>query len=98
MLSTPEVEKVDSKCMRVDAMTKKGEVILYEECKHLLDLRDEIGTKCDSKYAKREAKSGLNRKYFWMHKEEDILFNGMKAVYYILNNQVKVTMNHFYHI
>ena len=33
-----------------------------------------------------------------MNKEEDILFNGMKAIYKILNNQDKVTMLHFYHI
>ena len=38
--SRPEKDNIDSKRMRVDAMTKKGEVILYEECKHLLDLRD----------------------------------------------------------
>ena len=31
-------------------------------------------------------------------KEEDILFNGMKVVYKILNHKYEVTMKHFYHI
>ena len=30
MCSTPEVDKIDSKRMRVDAMTKKGEVSFSE--------------------------------------------------------------------
>ena len=30
MVSTPEVDKIDSKRMHVDAMTKKGEVIFLE--------------------------------------------------------------------
>ena len=47
---------------------------------------------------KREAKAHLNHKYYWVHKEEYILFNGMKDVYNILNNKYKVTMKHFYHI
>ena len=98
MRSTPEKDKIDSKFMRVDAMTKKGEVSFSKECKRLLDLRDEIGTKGDKKHAKREAKARLNNKYYWVHKEEDILFNGMNAVYKIMNNQDKVTMKHFYHI
>ena len=38
--------------MRVEAVTKKGEVSFAKECKHLLDLRDEIGTKGDKKHAK----------------------------------------------
>ena len=33
MRSTPEVEKIDSKCMRIDAITKKGEVSLAKECR-----------------------------------------------------------------
>ena len=57
MISTPEVDNIDSKRMRVDAMTKKGEVSFSEECKRLLDLCDEIGTKGDKKHAKREAKA-----------------------------------------
>ena len=52
MRSTSEVENIDSKRMRVDAMTKKGEVIFAKECKNLLDLCDEIGTKGDKKHAK----------------------------------------------
>ena len=44
MRSTPEVDKIDSKCMRVDAMTEKGEVIFSKECNCLLDICDEIGT------------------------------------------------------
>ena len=69
MRSTPEKDKIDIKPMRVDAMTKKGEVRFSEECKNLLDLRDEIGTKGDKKHAKSEAKVCLNHKYFWIHKE-----------------------------
>ena len=53
--STPELEKIDSKSMRVDAMIKKVEVRFAEECKRLLDIRDEIGTKGDKKHAKSEA-------------------------------------------
>ena len=95
MHSTPEEDKIDIKCMRVDAMTKKGEVSFSESCKHLLDLHEEISTKGDKKHAKRKAKARLNHKYYWVHKKEDILFNGMKAVYKILNNQDKVKMKHF---
>ena len=91
---TPEKDKIDSKCVCVKAMTEKGEVSFVEECKRLLGLRDEIGTKGDKKHAKREAKARLNHKYYWVHKEEDTLFNGMKAVYKILNNKDKVTMKH----
>ena len=98
MSSTPEVDNIDSMRMHVDAMTKKGEVSFSEECKRLLDLRDKIGTKSDKKHAKIEAKARLKHKYYWVHKEEDIIFNCMKAVYKVLNNQDKVTMKFFYHI
>ena len=98
MRSTPEVDKIDSKRMRVDAMTEKGEVSFSEECKRLMDICDEIGTKGDKKHSKREAKARLKHKYYWLHKEEDILFNGMKTIYKILNNQDKVTMRNFYHV
>ena len=54
-----EVENIDSKRMRVDAMTERGEVRFSEECKHLLDIRDEIGTKGDKKHAKRKAKARI---------------------------------------
>ena len=57
MRSTPEKHKIDSKRMRVEAMIEKGEVSFSEECKRLLDLRDEIGTKSDKKHAKREDKA-----------------------------------------
>ena len=97
MRSTPEKDKIDSKRMSVEAMTEKGEVSFAEECKCLLDLRDEIGTKSDKKHAKYEANARLDHKYYWMHKEEDTLFNSMKAVYKILNNKDKVSMKHFYH-
>ena len=40
----------------------------------------------------------MKHKYYCFHKEEKIFFNGIKAVYKILNNQDKVTMKHFYHI
>ena len=98
MLSTPEIDKIDIKCMRVYAMTEMGEVSFDKECKRSLDLCDEIVTKGDKKYAKREAKARLKHKYYWAHKEKDTLFNGMKAVYKILNNQDKLTMKQFYHI
>ena len=62
MISTPELDKIDSKRMSVDAMTYKGEVSFAEECKSLLDLCDKIGTKGDKKHAKHEAKSRLNHK------------------------------------
>ena len=55
--------------MRVDSMTQKGEVIFAEEYKRLLVIRGEVGTKGDQKHAKREAKSRLNQKYYWVHKE-----------------------------
>ena len=64
MSRTPEVDNIDSECMRVDAMTDKGEVRFAEECKGLLDLWDAIGTKGDKKHAKCEAKSQLNQKYY----------------------------------
>ena len=37
MRSTPEKDKIYSKCMRVEAMAEKGEVSFSEECKCLLD-------------------------------------------------------------
>ena len=98
MRSMPEVDKIESKRISVDVMTEKGEVSFYVKWKFLMDLSDEIGTKGDKKHTKREAKARLKHKYYWAHKEEDILFNGMRAVYKILNNQDKVTMKHFYHI
>ena len=54
--------------MHGDAMTKMGEVSFAGECKRLLDLLDEIGTKGDKKYAKLEAKTILKHKYYWGHK------------------------------
>ena len=64
----------------------------------ILDICEGIGTKGDKKHAKHKAKSRLKHIYYWLHKGEDIIFNVMKAVYKILNNQDKVTMKHFYHI
>ena len=49
MRSTPEVDNIESKRMRVDAMTEKVEVSFAEEYKRLLDICDEIGTKGDKK-------------------------------------------------
>ena len=69
MHSTPEVENIGSKRMRVHAMTKKGKLRFAEECKRLLDICDEIGTKADKKYAKSESKARLKHKYYWVHKE-----------------------------
>ena len=62
MRSTPEKHNINSKHMRVEAMIEKGEVSFAEECKCLMDLSDEIGTKGDKKHAKREAKARLNHK------------------------------------
>ena len=90
MRSTPEKDKIYSKCMRVDTMTDKGEISFAEEFNRLPDLRDEIGTKGDKRYEKHEAKASLKHKYYWVHKEEDILFNSLKDVYNILNNQDKL--------
>ena len=42
-----EKDKIDSKRMRVEAMTEKGVVSFAKECKRLLYLCDEIGTKGD---------------------------------------------------
>ena len=98
MRSTPKKYKIDSKRMCVEAMIEEGEVSFAKECKRLLDLCDGNGTKGDKKHAKREAKVRLKHKYYWIHKEEDILFNGMKAVYKILNNKDKMSIKHFYHI
>ena len=64
MHSTPEVDKIDSKRMRVDAMNEKEEVIFAKECKRLLDLRDDIGTKGKKKHAKHEVKACLKYKYY----------------------------------
>ena len=76
-------------------MPKKGEVIFAEEYKRLLDLCDEIGTKGVKKHAKCKAKSRLKHEYYLVHKDENILFNGIKAVYKILHIQDNVTMKHF---
>ena len=62
MRSTPEVDKIDSKRMHVDAITKKGEVWFSEVCKSLLDLCDKIGTKVDKKNAKHGAEARLKQK------------------------------------
>ena len=62
MRSTPKVDKIDSKHIRVDSMTNKGEVRFAEECNHLLDLCDEIGTKGDKKHEKLEDKARLKHK------------------------------------
>ena len=50
--------------MHVDATTEKGKVIFAEECKRLLDIRDEIATKGDKNDEKREAKARLKQKYY----------------------------------
>ena len=68
MRITPEKYKIYSKRMRVEAMIEKGEVSFAEECKRLLDLCDETGTKGDKKHEKREAKAWLKHKYYWIHK------------------------------
>ena len=55
--------------MCVEAMIEKGKVSFAKECKRLLDLRDEIGTKGDKKHTKRDSKARLKQKYYWIHKE-----------------------------
>ena len=62
MRSTPEKENIDSKRMRVEATTEKIEVRFAKECKRLLDIFGDIGTKGDKKHEKREAKSRLKHK------------------------------------
>ena len=62
MRSTPEVDNIYRKCMRVDDITEKGEVSFAKECKRLLYLSDEIGTKGDKKHAKCESKARLKHK------------------------------------
>ena len=57
MRSTPEKDNIDSKRIRVEAIKEKGEVSFSKECKRLLDIRDEIGTKGNKKHAKRESKA-----------------------------------------
>ena len=44
-------------------MTKKGEVSFSEECKRLLDICNDIGTKGNKKDEKREAKARWKHKY-----------------------------------
>ena len=51
MRSTPEKDNIDSKRMRVQATIEKGEVSFSEECKRLLNICDEIGTKGDKNHA-----------------------------------------------
>ena len=80
MRSTPEKDRIDSKRMLVEDMTEKGLLSFAEECKRLLDPRNEICTKGNKKHAKREAKARLKHKYYWVHKEEDTIFNGMKVI------------------
>ena len=80
MRSTHEKENIDSKRMYVESMTEKGEESFAEEFKRLLDLCDKIGTKGDKKHAKGEAKARLKHKYYWIHKEEDTIFNGTKGI------------------
>ena len=53
MRSTSELDKIDSKLMCVDSMTDKGEVSFSEECKRLLDISGEIGTRGDKKACKK---------------------------------------------
>ena len=62
MRSNCEKDKIYSKHMHVEAMTEKGEVSFAKECKRLLDLRDEIGTKGDKKHEKLEAKARLKQR------------------------------------
>ena len=62
MRSTPGKHKIDSKRMRVESMIEKREVRFAKECKRLLDICDEIGTKGDKKHAKCEAKARLKHK------------------------------------
>ena len=58
MRSPAKKYKVDRKRMRVEAMTEKGEVRFAKECKRLLDLLDEIGTKGDKNMQNVRPKHG----------------------------------------
>ena len=81
-----------------DAMTKKGEVRLPKNVSVYWIFVVKLVPRVIKKNVKRKAKACLKHKYYWVHKEEYIISNGMKAVYKILNNQNKVTMKHLYHI
>ena len=70
MCSTPKVDNIGSKRMRVHAITKKWEVNFNKECKRLLEFCDEIGTKGDKKNAKLQAKERLKHKTNWLHKKK----------------------------
>ena len=72
MHGTPEVDKIDSKRMHVDAMINQGEVTFSKECKRLLDLCDEVDTKGNKKHAKLKAKARLKHKYYLVHKETEM--------------------------
>ena len=52
MLSTPEVDTIDDKRLRVYSMIEKVEVRFAKECKRFLDLCDEIDTKGDKRHTK----------------------------------------------
>ena len=54
-----EVYKTDIKRMHVDYMNQKGEVSFAEECKRLIDICDEVGTKGNKKHARRKSKARL---------------------------------------
>jgi len=96
--ATPEVHDSSSKQMRVNAMTEEGEVSFADECKRLLLRRDEVGTRGDKKHAKRESRAKLKESIYWVHKEENLKFNDMKATYKILNNTEGLGLMQFYHI
>ena len=70
MRITSKVDNFDSKSMRIDVITDKGEVSFSEECKRLLNVRDEIGTRGDKQHVKCEYKARLKHKYYWVHKKK----------------------------
>ena len=98
--SMPEVHNTvtDSDRMQINSMTEHGEVSFAVECSRLLIHRDSIGTTGDKKHAKREAKARLKGNFYHVHHDDDLLYNGIKATYKILDNRDRVKLKDFYHI
>jgi hypothetical protein len=98
--SMPEVHDTinDSDRMQINSMTEKGDVSFADECRRLLINRDKVGTTGDKKHAKREAKARLKGTFYHVHDDADLLYNGIKATYKILDDRDKVKLKSFYHI
>eukprot|EP00978_Attheya_sp_CCMP212_P009286 scaffold21956_cov70-Attheya_sp.AAC.2 len=89
----PEVHDTvnDDDRMLIHSMTEKGEVSFADECMRLLLHRDRVGTTGDKKHAKREVKARIKSTFYHVHDDEDLLYNGIKATYKIVDNRDKDT-------